>query len=193
MRGLLGCSFTDWGAPSEWLRVGVLLHSPLWFSWTHHDELPPLTERELPPLNASILSPFSGPRWAKGSRLSPSKDFGVWFWFGEVSESAAFFLPFKHLTSFLTHFPVNSPFTCHFPLQFYVRYLTLTFSPYKPTENVLLHWSTGRRCCLEIELNYFCSEGIAWWELTPFMGLPPVSFYFTKILKVWVSLRTVPA
>lgn len=59
------------------IEVGVLLHSRLWFPGLRRDELPPLMERELPPLIISILSPFSGTQWAKGSKLSPSEDFGV--------------------------------------------------------------------------------------------------------------------
>ena len=178
VRRLLGCSFTDWGAPSKWLRVEVLLHSLLWFSWIHREQLPPLTERELPPLKASILGPFSGTRWAKGSGWVPLRILVFGFVFDSVKWKCCLLSSFQTFDQFSNSFPCKLPFTCHFPLQFYVRYLLLTFCPYKPTEHILLHWSTGRRCCLEIELNYFCGEGVAWWELTPFTGLPPVSFYF---------------
>lgn len=47
---------------------------------------------------------------------------------------------------------------CYFPLPFYVWYILLLFSPFKPTEHILLHWSCGRRYCLEMELNFFWDE-----------------------------------
>lgn len=90
---------------------------------------------------------------------------------------------FQYLTNFLIHFPLN--FSSH--VNFHVWHTLLIFSPLKLTEHTSLHWSTRRRCRLEIELNYFWSRRLWLVGASPWLaGLMRISFYFIEKLKVWV-------
>lgn len=100
-----------------------------------------------------------------------------------VNVLPSLFLPIFYQVS--NSFPPKFLFTV-FPLKFDVWYILLIFSPFEPTERISLHWSSGSRGCLKIELNFLrwkalLDKGFHLWQ-----GSCPFHYILLKN-SVWLS------